>query len=405
MIGRKSWLIGAAAVLTIGLAGCGGASGGSGGSGDDTLLIGISIPLTGDFAEPGKAVEQGYQLWADTVNEEGGLLGREVELKILDDKSNPEAVVSDYEALIAQDQADLVFGPYSSRLVIPAARVAEEYGMLFVEPAGNAAEVFEEGFENLFYSGPDVADNSFDYLSDYIEAMPENERPKTVAIAAMDDPFPKATAHGTRDRLAEIGLEVVVDELYPPNQTDFTGIAAKIAASKADVVIGGAAYQDAVNLIVALQQLNYQPKIAGFTTAPTHPEFQKALGEGAAGIVAPASYSPESATETNAEFVAGFEEKFGGEPNEDHAAAFATGQVVQAAVEAVECAEQGDCQAELVDWLRDAEVQTVVGPLSWDEAGRPQGASMVLQWQEGEIKIVLPDDVAGAEFIYPKPAW
>jgi len=399
---RKGLTVAAAAALAFGAVSCGSSPGGRD---DGKVLIGISIPLTGDFAEPGKSVEEGYRLWAETINGKGGLLGKQVELKILDDKSQAEAVVSDYEALIAQDQVDLIFGPYSSRLVIPAARVAEEYGMLFVEPAGNAAEVFEQGFQNLFYGGPSVADTSFDHLVDHVLAMPEEQRPKTAAIVAMDDPFPKATAHGVRDQLRDGGVEIVVDELYPPNQTDFSGLAAKVAASNADIVIGGAAYQDAVNLIIGLQQLNYDPEIAGFTTAPTHPEFAKALGAGTAGILAPTSYSPDARHETNAEFVAAYEEKFGGRPNEDHAAAFATGQVVAAAVEAVGCAEQGECQQQLVDWLRNAEVPTVVGPLSWDDAGRPKSASMVLQWQDGVSRIVLPADAAEAEFIYPKPGW
>jgi branched-chain amino acid transport system substrate-binding protein len=400
---RRSLAVAVSTALALGVAGCSG--GAASNADDDTILIGISIPLTGDFAEPGKGVERGYQLWAETINAEGGLLGRQVKLKILDDKSQAEAVVSDYEALIAQDGADLIFGPYSSRLVVPAARVAREYGMLFVEPAGNAAEVFEQGFDHLFYSGPSVADHSMDHLVDYVLAMPEDQRPATVAVVAMDDPFPKATAHGVRDRLSESGIRVVVDELYPPNQTDFSTIAAKIAPTNADMVIGGAAYQDAVNLIIALQQLNYQPKIAGFTTAPTHPEFASALGPRTAGILAPTSYSPRSVTPTNAEFVAAYEAKYNHAPNEDEAAAFATGQVVAAAVENVGCAEQGECQQQLIDYLRTAEVPTVVGPLSWDEDGRPKGASMVLQWQDGESKIVLPEDVAEAEIIVPKPSW
>ncbi|BBZ03332.1 ABC transporter substrate-binding protein [Mycolicibacterium chitae] len=400
---RKSLKIAAvASALMLGAVGCGA---GGGGADDDTILVGISIPLTGDFAEPGKGVERGYQVWADTVNAGGGLLGRQVKLKILDDKSQAEAVVADYEALIAQDQADLIFGPYSSRLVIPAARVAQEYGMLFVEPAGNAAEVFEQGFDNLFYSGPAVADNSFDFLVDYILAMPEDQRPKTAAVATMDDPFPKATAHGVRDRLAAGGIKIVVDEEYPPNQIDFSTLAAKIAPTRADVVIGGAAYQDAVNLIIALQQLDYQPKIAGFTTAPTHPEFASALGARTAGILAPTSYSADANVPTNAEFVAAYEAKYNHKPNEDEAAAFATGQVVQAAVENVGCAEQGECQQQLIDYLRTAEVPTVVGPLAWDEDGRPKGASMVLQWQDGEAKIVLPEAAAESEIIVPKPGW
>jgi branched-chain amino acid transport system substrate-binding protein len=71
----------------------------------------------------------------------------------------------------------------------------------------------------------------------------------------------------------------------------------------------------------------------------------------------------------------------------------------------VGCAEQGECQQELIDWLRDNEVETVVGPLSWDETGKPAGAHLIQQWIDGEILIVLPEDVKEADFLFPKPTW
>src|SRR5215472_754260 len=54
------------------------------------ITIGASLSLTGDFSGDGPAMQQGYQLWADTVNNNGGLLGRPVQLVIIDDKSNPD---------------------------------------------------------------------------------------------------------------------------------------------------------------------------------------------------------------------------------------------------------------------------------------------------------------------------
>jgi hypothetical protein len=87
------------------------------------------------------------------------------------------------------------------------------------------------------------------------------------------------------------------------------------------------------------------------------------------------------------------------------AVAYTTGQVVAAAVTAVGCAEQGDCQQKLVDWVHANKVETVVGPLSWDQTGKPQGAHMIQQWIGGKIKIVLPEPVKEADFVYPKPAW
>ncbi|GAB3976463.1 amino acid ABC transporter substrate-binding protein [Plantactinospora veratri] len=321
------------------LAGCG--DDGGSGSSDDPIVVGISLPLTGDFSEPGKGVQRGYEAWAKITNDNGGLLGRQVELKILDDQSSADRVVADYEQLIGKDNVDIVVGPFSTRLVVPAARVAEEYGMLFVEPAGAAKEVFAQGFKNLFYAAPAVADDHYNHLAEYLLALPPGQRPTTVAYAAMDDPFAQGTAYGLKAKLEAGGVRTVVDEVYPPNTTDFGTIAAKIAASRADMVVGGSQYQDGVNLIVALQQLRYQPKLAAFSTAPTSPEFAAAIGNKTEGILAPTGYTQKAPYPSNVEFVQKYTAQFGSPPEEDEANAYTTGQVVAAAVTAVGCAEQG----------------------------------------------------------------
>ena len=204
-----------AVVAALALSGCGGddgEGGGSGGTAEEPIQIGISLPLTGDFSEPGKGVQRGYEAWAKIVNDGGGLLGRKVELKILDDQSNADRVVSDYEQLIGRDKVDLVFGPFSTRLVVPSARVAEEYDMLFVEPAGAAKEVFEQGFKNIFYAAPAVADDHYNHLAEHIMALPEGQRPKTAAYAAMDDPFAQGTAYGLKAKMEAAGVKKQADE-------------------------------------------------------------------------------------------------------------------------------------------------------------------------------------------------
>ncbi|TDD50939.1 amino acid ABC transporter substrate-binding protein [Saccharopolyspora elongata] len=388
---------------SLALTGC--LSSGAGGN-DDSIQIGISLPLTGDFSEPGKGVRRGYEAWADYVNARGGLLGRKVELTILDDQSSADRVAADYEKLINQDGADLVFGPFSTRLVIPAAQVAKDYGFLFVEPAGAAEEVFNQGFDNLFYAAPAVAEDHYNHLAAAILAMPADQRPKTAAYAAMDDPFAQGTAYGLKGKLEAAGIRTVVDEVYPPNTTDFGSIAAKIADSRADLVVGGTQYQDAVNLILALRQLGYQPSMAAFSTAPTNPEFAKAIGEQTEGILSPTGYTPEANFPSNKEFVEHYTRMFNSQPNEDEANAWTTGQVVAAAVQAVGCADPDpDCQRRLIDWLHQNEVDTVVGKLSWDATGKPRGAHLIQQYVGGRIRIVLPAETKEADLVHPKPAW
>lgn len=408
---RSQWKTGAAVGTCVAVAavtsacGLGGGSSGSDG-GDDEIVIGVSLPLTGDYSEPGKGVQAGYEAWAAWTNENGGLLGRQVRLEVLDDQSNADRVASDYEQLINQEQVDLVFGPFSTRLVVPAAQVAQDYGFLFVEPAGAAEEVFTQGFDNLFYAAPAIADDHYNLLAEKILAMPEDERPQTAAFAAMDDPFAQGTAYGLRDKLEEAGVEIVVDEVYPPNTTDFSSIAAQIADSDADMVVGGTQYQDAVNMIVALQQLDYQPDLAAFSTAPTNPEFAEAIGGGTEGILSPTGYTPEATFAANTEFVDFYTELNGVAPGEDQANAWTTGEVTAAAVEAVGCASPDpECQQQLIDYLRENEVDTVVGPLTWDAEGRPESAHLIQQYVDGDIRIVMPADQAEADLVLPKPEW
>lgn len=411
MWGRRqtpSWQMRGAAVAAgsmLLVAACADGGGGAEGADDDIIKIGVSLPLTGDFSEPGKGVQRGYEIWAESVNENGGLLGKQVELVIMDDQSNADRVVADYESLITQEKVDLVFGPFSSRLVLASARVVDEYGMLFVEPAGAAANIFEAGYTNLFYAAPAVADDHYNHLYDHIMSLPAAERPKTAAYASMDDPLAQGTAYGLKAKLEAAGVKTVVDEVYPPNTTDFSGIAAQLASADADLMVGGTQYQDGVNLILAVRQLGYQPRMAAFSTAPTLPEFMEALGEDVEGVMTPTGYSPAATFPSNAEFVAKVKALHDREPSEDEANAYTTGQVVQAAVEAVGCAEQGECQRKLIDWLHANTVDTVVGPLAWDEVGRPNGAHFIQQHVNGVPEIVLPKEQATAEFITVKPKW
>jgi branched-chain amino acid transport system substrate-binding protein len=108
------------------------------------------------------------------------------------------------------------------------------------------------------------------------------------------------------------------------------------------------------------------------------------------------SHAPEADTPGNEEFVAKYDEMFGGPPPEDAADAYAAGQVLQAAVEAVGSI---DDQKALADWIRDNEVETILGDLDWNEDGSPNGEFLIGQWQDGAVQFVLPQEFATSEEI------
>jgi branched-chain amino acid transport system substrate-binding protein len=404
---KLRWLLGAMLmVLALTLVACGDDDDGGGGGGGDSqepIKVGTSLPLTGEFSEPGKAAKQGYEVWEALTNEKGGLLGRDVEMVVKDDASNQNTIVSDYNALISRDKVDLLLGTFSSLLNLPASAVAERNRMLFVEPAGGAPELFDRGFKYLFFAQQATADHQGDLFAEYIGQLPEGKRPKTAAYPTLDDPFAQPTSEGIEAILKEAGVESVYRKTYTIDNPNLDAIANAVKSSGADLVVHGATFEDGVSMVRALRKANFTPDILYQTTAPSlGDQYSKAIGRGTTeGIFYGVSHSKEAATPGNEEFVKKYQEMFGGtEVPEDAADAYATAQVMEAAVKAVGSVARED-QLKLADWLRENEVDTILGPLSWDEAGRPQGEFLVGQWQDGVPEIILPEEAATAEKIVP----
>jgi branched-chain amino acid transport system substrate-binding protein len=393
-------------------AGCGGDDGDSGsGAGTDTaassepIKIGASLPLTGDFAEPGVAAQQGYKIWQELVNKDGGLLGRQVELVIKDDQSDQNVIVSDYNALIQKEKVDLLLGTFSSLLNLPASAVAERNQMLFVEPAGGSPEMFSRGFKYLFFAQQATAEHQADLFAEWVTGLPDDQKPKTAAYVIADDPFGGPVAEGIQEKLEAAGVKTVYSKVYPPETVNFDAAAAAVASKKPDVIAqGSAGLADGVNLIRSLIKVGYSPKQMFQASTPSFADqYSDAIGlKNTEGVFYAVSYHVDSPTPGNEEFLAAYKAKYDTDPPEDAADGYAAAQVLQKAVE-----EVGELdQTKLADWLRENTVDTILGSLSWDETGAPEQAFLLAQWQNGDEEIVLPEDAATSDTIVnPKPAW
>ena len=398
---RRGWKAAAlGGALVLALAACGGGSSGDG-DGDqassEPIRIGTSLPLTGEFSQPGKAAKEGYEVWQAMVNESGGLLDRDVELVVKDDASNQNTIVADYNALISQDKVDLLLGTFSSLLNLPASAVAERNQMLYVEPAGGSPDMFNRGFKYLFFAQQATADKQGKVFAEWVASLPEDERPKTAAYPTLDDPFAAPNVEGIRGMLEDAGIKTVYQETYAIDTKNFDTIVNAMKNADPDLVVHGAQFEDGIGMTRSMLKADFTPDMFFQTNAPSFgDQFTEGIGEeNTEGVIYAVSHSPTADTPGNKEFVAKYEEMFGsGEVPEDAADAYAAGQVLQAAVEAVGSI---DDQQALADWLHENEVDTILGPLSWDETGAPQGEFLIGQWQNGKPEIVLPEEAATAE--------
>ena len=400
---RSSWC--AAVVLALGISACASSGGSSAGSGRP-LVVGVSVSLNGDFSGDGKALEQGYDLWAADVNARGGLLGRKVQMKYVDDASSTQQVVTNYQNLITRDRVDLTFGPFSSLLTIPSSAVASRYGYAFPEPAGGGPDVFAHGLKNLFFVQPaPVVSNLVSYTK-WLLSLPASERPQSAAYATEDDPFTRPQVDRARSLLEAAGVKTVYNQVYPAETTDFAPLALAVAHSGADGVLLGTQLPDAIAFIQTFRQQRFNPKSLVETTGPDQgSDFSDKVGmANTEGIIVPAGWWPNAKTSQNAHFVQAFIAKYGGDAasiSSDAAEAYSVGQVVE---EAAARANSVD-NAKLIAQLHTGTYQTVQGPMAFDRTGQPNGASFLVQWQGGQTVPVYPTSVAVARPEYPKPNW
>jgi branched-chain amino acid transport system substrate-binding protein len=397
---RNRWLVLAAiAVLGLVVAACGGSDSGSGGGGGgsgskEPMKVGASLPLTGEFSEPGKAAQQGYKVWESMTNAKGGLLGRKVQMVIKDDASNQNTVVADYNALISRDKVDLLLGTFSSLLNLPASAVAERNRMLYVEPAGGSPEIFSRGFKYTFFAQQATADHQGDVFAKYIAGLPAGEKPTKAAYPTLDDPFAQPASEGIEKILKAAGVQTVYRKTYTSDTNNFDSIASSVKSSGADIVVNGATFEDGVSFDRSLLKIGYTPKWLYQTSTPSFgDQFAKAVGrENTEGIAYAVSHSVKATTPGNKEFVAKYKQMYGGtEVPEDAADAYAAAEVLAAAAKGVGSI---DDQLKLADWVRSNTVPTILGDLSWNADGSPKGEFLVGQWQKGVPEIVLPEEAA-----------
>ena len=403
---RRAFLAaGLAAVTAVGLAACGSRPSQRAAGSDQPIVIGISLPLTGDFSQPGTEARRGYEVWASQVNTAGGLLGRKVQLKVVDDASNQDTIVTDYTKLITQDKVDLVLGTFSSLLNYAASAVAEKNGKVYVEPAGGAPNMFSRGFKGLFFAQQATAPHQADGLVNWIKSLPADQRPKTAAYPTQDDPFTAPVIQSLQQQLEALGVQTVFSQTYPADTTNFQPIASQLAAKRPDLIAQGAVFEDGVGLVRSLKQLQYSPKILFQTSAPSNAgQYSDGIGiANTEGVFYAVSWHQDANTPKNKDFVSGYKSAYNNaDPAEDAADAYAAAEALAAAVTAVGSLDQ----AKIRDWLHANTVQTILGPLSWQQTGEPKGEFLLAQWQNGKAQIVAPAAVATSKTIVnPKPGW
>src|SRR5215471_8704594 len=229
----------------------------------EPITIGFGMALTGGLAAGGKSALLAMQIWRDSVNAKGGLMGRPVKLINYDDQSNPATVPGLYTKLLDVDKVDLIVSGYGTNLIAPAMPVAISHDRVFLGLFGLAvnSEFHYPKYFSMLPSGPDPK-HAFSEPFFKI-AMATNPKPKSLALLAEDAEFPKNASEGIRDHVKTYGLQLVYDKTYPPGTPDFTPIVNAIQATSPEMVFVASYPPGSVGMVRAATESGLKTKFFG----------------------------------------------------------------------------------------------------------------------------------------------
>jgi branched-chain amino acid transport system substrate-binding protein len=380
----------------------------------DVIKIGLTISTTGNYTFASSQGFKGVKIWADLVNEAGGvnLGGKKVPVKLIyyDDRSDKETVVKLYEKLINEDKVDICFAPFGSTLTGAAAAITEKYGKMLIIWSAASDAIYDQGHKYIVSA-----------TETPVSLMPKPEVEhmvslgvKKMAIVYVDEPFPAGLAKYTKSLAEEKGVEVVLYEKYSKGTKDFTVLLQKVRMSKPDSFYASAYMDDQKIMVRQMKEANLMfPYV--YMVYSGMPQWAD-LGDEGLFIFGHTLYHEALNWKVNAglsreEFEKVFNEKF---PNAENPPDFQTSLAYGAGVllgKFIETANSLDAAAlKKVALDLSGKVTVMTGPYEIDENGKQLQMPFVVsqvQKTNGKQGLVLlyPKDVATGEVVYPIPGW
>ena len=367
----------------------------------EPIVIGGTLGLSGPDAVKAADTMAVYDLWAGDVNRGEGLLGRPVELLIYDDQGRPESARSLYQRLITQDDVDLLLEP-DSGVIDAVLGLAEGSRMLLFNGGAASAAVRSEWLVDAYtFTEPDHSRAVFEM----VDALPEDGRPRRIGIATAREPSMLLVRDG-RDgrggvrRLArERGIDIVVDAEYPDTSADLRAIVERARNADVDLFFALAQVPDAVLLARAAGQAGFAPSIYCACGTPVAGlAAWDDLGAAGNGIVSTAmTWSSDDHPGIDA-LVSHVRSAGVHDGLPVHVTgAYAILQVLQEAVEGVGRVDQ----EALRDHLAGRRVDTVVGPITFDQQRIPAYRAIVVQSLRDGDHVVWPPARATSQLRTP----
>jgi branched-chain amino acid transport system substrate-binding protein len=254
---RIHYVVCAVAVAAVAAAGAGAAPQAEPGLSSTTILVGGTAPLSGE-ASSGGAVARGAEAYFKYVNARGGVHGRKIEYKYLDDGYDPGRTVQAVRQLVQQDRVFAIFNTLgtSNNLAIRPFLNAAKIPQLFV---ASGARTFGSEYRRypwtIGYIPTYTAEGRI-YAQHILKTRPRAK----IAVLYQDDEYGKELLAGLRKGLGGRARQIVRTVGYEPTATDVRSQLARLKSSGADTVVLIVFGKFSIQSFIYLRQLNWAPK-------------------------------------------------------------------------------------------------------------------------------------------------
>jgi branched-chain amino acid transport system substrate-binding protein len=367
------------------------------------IKIGGALSLTGPWAETGKWVKEGYDLWLEEINRKGGLLGRPVEMVVYDNESDTDKAVTYYERAITVDKVDLVFGGVPGTANVAVMPLVEKYGKVFVGLGGHMKS-FEQGYTYSFASPPLMSDWAYLSLAGVIDDLiPKADWPKSMAIFTMNNVTGLSARGPLIQSAEERGIRVVVDETYNIPLTDATPLVGKAKMRGAEILTCVSAFDDGVMLTRASKATRYNPKILWQMLASRLPAWMKEFGEDGNDVVSHTYWSPDLPYPGNSQIIEGTKRRLGNRKASDFLGlGYCWMKTLELAVQGAGTLDN----KKIRDYIRSTKFDLPYGKgITFDKRGLPAPFCFTVFTTGGQNKLLWPKELATTKLVYPKPPW
>lgn len=353
----------------------------------EPVKIGVTLSLTGKYKLMGMMKKNAYMLWQKDVNKRGGLLGREVELIIHNDESEPQKAKALYQQLITEEKVELILGPYSSGITEAVLPITEKYRFPLLASGAAADRLWQNGYTYFF----GVYIPTSRYTAGFMELMLRNEM-TDVAIVFADDPFSIGIAEGAKKWALRFGMNVVLFEEFKKGTKDLKYLAEKVRDLAPQTLVMGGHLNESVDMRLALKNINWLPRAYYASSGPVAPEYHNILKSDANLTFSSSQWEPHkgSVFPGAEKFTEDFIDNFSMRPTYHASSAYAAGQILETAIK-----NAGNFNRdEIRDVLASLDTMTIMGRYGVDSTGvQIRHISLIIQWQDGVKQILAPEEL------------